>query len=81
MAADESAVPPDMWPAFEALKGKPVLVVRGEISTLFAAETLSEMQRRHPQAKAVTIPETGHAPTLDEPEARAAIDAFLSEFA
>lgn len=81
LAADENAVPPDMWPAYEALKGNPVLVVRGEISTLFGADTLAEMQRRIPQAKAVTIPETGHAPTLDEPEARAAIDAFLSEIA
>ena len=81
LVADENAVPPDMWPAYEALKGRPLLLVRGEISSLFGADTLAEMQRRIPEAKAVTIPATGHAPTLDEPEARAAIDAFLSEIA
>lgn len=29
--------------------------------------------------KSVTVPRVGHAPTLDEPEARAAIDALLAK--
>jgi pimeloyl-ACP methyl ester carboxylesterase len=34
-----------------------------------------------PGARTVTVPGTGHAPTLDEPEVRAAIDAMLAEVA
>jgi pimeloyl-ACP methyl ester carboxylesterase len=31
-----------------------------------------------PDMKSVTVPEVGHAPILDEPEAVAAVDAFLA---
>ena len=34
--------------------------------------------KRNPAMSAVTVPRVGHAPTLDEPEARAAIDALLA---
>lgn len=71
----------DLWPGLEALAGKPVLFVRGELSDLLTPETLGEMQRRLPEAQTVTIPRVGHAPTLDEPEARAAIDALLARIA
>lgn len=78
LAADENAVPPDLWPAFDALAGKPLVLVRGALSTLLSAATFDEMQARAPQAEAVTVADTGHAPTLDEPEVRAAIDALLA---
>ena len=81
LAADEAAVPPDLWPAFEALGGRPVLLLRGELSPLLSQETFAEMQKRLPDAAAVTIPQIGHAPTLDEAEARAAIDALLGRVA
>ena len=71
----------DLWPGVEALAGKPVLVVRGALSDLFSAATLSEMQRRLPGAEALVLPRVGHAPTLDEPEARAAIARLLAKFA
>ena len=77
MASDAAAVPPDMWPAFEALAGRPVLLLRGALSPLLSAATFADMQRRLPGATAVTVPDIGHAPTLDEPSARAAIDALL----
>jgi pimeloyl-ACP methyl ester carboxylesterase len=32
-----------------------------------------------PRARLVEVPRVGHAPTMDEPEARAAIDAWLAE--
>ena len=79
--SDAGAVPPDLWPAYEALAGRPVLVVRGGDSTLFSTDTFAEMKRRIPQATSVTVPDTGHAPTLDEPETRAAIDALLARVA
>lgn len=77
-AAAGGAIAADMWPALEALKGKPVLVVRGELSDLLSEATLGEMIDRLPDALAVTIPRVGHAPTLDEPEAQAAIAQLLS---
>ncbi|MCB2086756.1 MAG: alpha/beta hydrolase [Sphingomonadaceae bacterium] len=77
-AQDDGAAPPDMWPALEALDGRPVLIVRGEKSDLFAEDTLKSMLARLPQAASVTVPETGHAPMLNEPEAVAAIDELLA---
>ena len=76
--ADENAVPPDLWPGFEALAGKPLVLVRGGLSTLLSEESFAEMQRRAPNADAVTVADAGHAPTLDEPEVRAAIDSLLA---
>ncbi|QPC99616.1 alpha/beta fold hydrolase [Qipengyuania soli] len=81
LAADENAVPPDLWPAFETLAAKPLLMLRGGISGLLGEEAFAEMRRRAPAAAATTIPDVGHAPTLDEPEARAAIDSFLAGLA
>jgi pimeloyl-ACP methyl ester carboxylesterase len=68
----------DLWPIFRALGQRPLLVVRGEISDLLSAETLAEMQKAVPDMKSVTVPGVGHAPMLDEPEAVAAVDEFLS---
>lgn len=79
--SDAAAVPPDLWPAYEALAGRPVLLLRGDDSTLFSTDTFAEMKRRIPQATTLVVPDTGHAPTLDEPEARSAIDALLAELA
>jgi pimeloyl-ACP methyl ester carboxylesterase len=67
----------DMWPLFEALGKKPLLVVRGALSDLLSAGVLERMHEAVPDFKSVTVPGVGHAPTLDEPEAAAAIDEFL----
>ncbi|MXO47700.1 alpha/beta fold hydrolase [Erythrobacter vulgaris] len=74
---DDNAVPPDLWPGFEALAGKPLVLVRGALSAILSEETLAEMQRRAPDADVVVVPNAGHAPTLDEPEVRSAVDALL----
>jgi hypothetical protein len=37
------------------------------------------MAERHAGMKSIEIPRRGHAPTLDEPESRAAIDAFIKQ--
>jgi pimeloyl-ACP methyl ester carboxylesterase len=67
----------DLWPAFRALSGIPSLVVHGEISDLLSAETVARMEAEVPDMESVTVPDVGHAPTLDEPEAQAAIDRLL----
>ena len=72
---------PDLWPGLEALADKPVLLLRGALSDLLSTETLAGMARRLPRAEAVTIERVGHAPTLNETEAVAAIDRFLARIA
>ncbi len=72
---------PDLWPGVEALAGKPVLILRGALSDLLSEKTLAGMIRRLPGAEAVTIPGIGHAPTLAEPAATAAIDRLLARAA
>jgi pimeloyl-ACP methyl ester carboxylesterase len=68
----------DLWPAFDALGAIPILSVRGALSDILAPATVKAMAKRHPGLATVTIARTGHAPTLDEPEAVAAIDALLA---
>jgi pimeloyl-ACP methyl ester carboxylesterase len=75
----KGAVPKiDLWPLFKTLGEKPLLVVRGAISELLTAATLQKMHEAAPRMKSVTVPDVGHAPMLDEPEAAAAIDQFLA---
>lgn len=72
------AAPPDMWPCIDALQGRPMLLLRGALSDLLAETTFNRMQASLPDAEAVTVAGVGHAPTLDEPEAAAAIDRLLA---
>lgn len=69
----------DLWPAFDALKGVPTLIVRGARSDILASDAAERMVARLPGARLVTVPDVGHAPTLDEPEAVTAIDGLLAE--
>ena len=69
----------DMWPLFAALAQKPLLVIRGAKSDLLSADALEKMHAAAPNMKSAVVAGVGHAPELSEPEAVAAIDAFLSE--
>lgn len=77
-AEPDGAPQADLWPGFDGLTGKPVLVIRGELSDILSAATLDAMAARRPGVDIVTVPGVGHAPTLSEPEAVEAIDAFLA---
>ena len=70
----------DLWLALDSYRDRPVLSVRGELSDILLADTQAKMAARLPRLSAVTVPRVGHAPTLDEPEAVAALDAFLQQF-
>jgi pimeloyl-ACP methyl ester carboxylesterase len=70
--------PPDLWPFFGALATRPLLLVWGEASGLLAAPTVAAMRQAAPGMGVVALPGTGHAPTLAEPAAAAAIEAFLA---
>jgi len=69
---------PDMWRAFDQLRAVPTLIVRGGRSDVLGAATADRMLAALDHGELVTIPEVGHAPTLEEPEAVAAIDRLLA---
>ncbi len=65
----------DLWPAFRALPPAS-LVVRGALSDILSASALAAMTKARPDLTSVTVDRVGHAPTLDEAPARAAIAAW-----
>lgn len=74
----ESAVPA-LWPQFEALKAKPTLVLRGELSDILSEATVKEMRLRHPRLEVLTVPGQGHAPLLRDRASQIAIADFLAK--
>jgi pimeloyl-ACP methyl ester carboxylesterase len=77
-ARPADASPTDAWPLFMALEGRPVTILRGEISDLLSDAIAAEMVERLDDCELVTVPRVGHAPSLDEPESLAAIERLLS---
>jgi pimeloyl-ACP methyl ester carboxylesterase len=71
----------DAWPLFEAACGRPLALIRGANSDLLSRQAADEMERRCPGLIRAEVPERGHVPFLDEPEALAAIRAFLGRLA
>jgi len=67
----------DAWQAFDALRDTPLLVLRGAMSDILAEETVVRMQERKPDLIAVTVPDRGHVPLLNEEESISAIDNFI----
>ena len=79
-AAGARALVPNLWPMFNRLtKARPVLLVRGQNSDLLSEAIAAKMRKRAPKMDYVEVPGVGHAPMLDEPEAKAAIFPFLGE--
>jgi len=68
---------PDFWGAFRELQRVPILAIRGSLSDLLSEQTLAAMKDLHPTMATALVPSRGHAPTLDEPPSRRAIDDFL----
>jgi pimeloyl-ACP methyl ester carboxylesterase len=68
----------DLWPAFRALDGVPSLVVHGALSDVLSADSVTKMTEAVSTMESVTVPNVGHAPTLDEAAAQEAIDALLN---
>lgn len=76
LAGDQEGI--DLWPAYRALGDAPVLILRGALSDILAKQPAAKMQTVLPHATLVEVPGVGHAPTMDEPKARAAIDAWIA---
>jgi pimeloyl-ACP methyl ester carboxylesterase len=74
---DSGAVPPDLWSVFEAITAIPMLVVRGATSDILSPGCVARMRELDHDLQVAEVPNRGHAPMLDEPSARSAIDNFL----
>jgi len=69
---------PPFWPAFEALAGHRLLVIRGVNSDILSEATLAEMQRRLPALQIHRVPGEAHAPLLHDAPTLSRIAAFLA---
>jgi pimeloyl-ACP methyl ester carboxylesterase len=79
-AAGAKALVPNLWPSFRRLARKrPTLLIRGGTSDLLGPDIAARMQKAAPDMRYAEIPGVGHAPMLDEPEAKAAIFEFLRD--
>lgn len=78
-AADPSAPPPDLWPFFGALAtGRPTLLIRGATSDILSPDIAARMRGEAQHMAYAEVPGVGHAPMLDESEAKGAIVALLN---
>jgi pimeloyl-ACP methyl ester carboxylesterase len=64
-----------MWKGFRALTC-PTLLVRGATTDLLDMTTVEAMQEAQPDMRLVQVPGVGHAPSLNEPDVVAALEAF-----
>lgn len=78
-AAGPKALTPNLWPLFGRLaRHAPLLLVRGGTSDLLDEAVAARMRRRARRMRYVEVPGVGHAPMLDEPEARQELLEFLN---
>lgn len=75
--AASGAPAPDLWPLFDALGGLPTALIRGANSDLLTAKTAAEMCHRQPDMIFAEVPDRGHVPFLDEPQALAALQNWM----
>lgn len=68
---------PELWPQFAGLVNVPLMAIRGANSTLLSAETLTEMEKRHPGMVSITVTGQGHAPLLETGDLPRQISAFI----
>ena len=70
------------WHLYECLAGRPVLILRGDRSDLLSDRIARQMvERLEGDAELVVVPDVGHTPNLEEPEAQAAMDRLLERVA
>ena len=74
---DFSQPPPQLWEQYRSLLPIPLLIIRGENSSLLSSETVHDMLRKHGRAKAFTARGQGHAPLLHLSGPAEAVTEFL----
>lgn len=75
-AYDPATPPPDAWPLFHALPDIPLALIRGANSPLLSRNTAAAMQAARPDMLFADVPDRGHVPFLDEPEALATLSQW-----
>lgn len=70
---------PDLWPFFDALDGLPLALIHGANSDLLSDATVAKMHKRRPDMSYARVPDRGHVPFLDEPEALTTIHDWLEK--
>lgn len=76
-SSEVAAAPPDLWALVPAIRC-PVLLIRGERSDILSEQVARRFVSEVPDGRLVEVPGLGHAPTLTEPEALAAMRDFLT---
>ncbi|MBP0615998.1 alpha/beta fold hydrolase [Jiella mangrovi] len=56
---------PELWDAFDLMQAIPLLVIRGENSSLFSRDTVAQMADRHQGMETIEVAGQGHAPFLE----------------
>lgn len=74
----ESGPAPDLWAPFASLAPIRTLVLRGAISDLLTPPIIERMRAARPDFDYCEVANVGHAPTLAEPDALAAIRTLLA---
>jgi pimeloyl-ACP methyl ester carboxylesterase len=70
----------DLWPEFRALAALgPLGLIRGANSALLTQEIAAAMRAAAPRIAVAEVPDRGHVPFLDEPEATALIAQVLAD--
>ncbi|MCR8922883.1 alpha/beta hydrolase [Dasania sp. GY-MA-18] len=74
-----TAAPPDLWPLFELIAHKPLLLIRGQTSDILTLDCVHKMQSIKPTMEYCEVANRGHAPLLNEPQSLTAIEQFLQK--
>jgi pimeloyl-ACP methyl ester carboxylesterase len=67
-----------VWPLFDACKGLPLALIRGEASDVLGHATAKEMLKRRPDMVFAEVAGRGHVPFLDEPESITCVRIWLA---
>lgn len=65
------------WPLYDALRCAPLFLLRTQLTDQLRRETFEDMQRRRPEAKALTIAGQGSPALFDQREEIDAVAAFV----
>lgn len=76
--AASDAPPMNAWPYYQALEGRPVTILRGELTDLLDEAVAARMASEISDVELVTVPDVGHTPNLEEPESIGAIERLLA---
>ena len=78
LAAFQGDEIPEAWPLFDALAGLPLALIWGMNSSLLSRQSVEKMCELRPDMVLAKVPDRGHIPYLDEPEALAALRDWLA---